>query len=115
MSSEQMYYCCWKMACELLQGLETRDLKLIERQLKPLRQTLAARHCLTDTAFDAGAFLWLEQLDLLEGITESVEAAVEAIRRSSQPHLTRMQTAEALLRHLVGETSAGERSHLPVY
>ena len=109
-----MYRCCWKIACELLQGLETRDLKLIEKQLKLLRGTLAARHCLTDTAFNAGAFLCLEQLELLEGITESVEASVQAIRRSSQPHLLRMQTAESLLRHLVGDGVAGRQSKLPV-
>jgi len=109
-----MYRCCWKMACELLQGLETRDLKLIEKRLKPLRETLAARHYLTDTGFDAGSFLLLEQLDLLEGITESVEACVEAIRSFSQPQLLRMRTAESLLRHLVVEASAGRRSALPV-
>lgn len=109
-----MYRCCWKMACELLQGLETCDLKVIEKQLKPLRETLAARDFMTDTAFDAGAFLLLEQLDLLEGIIESVEASVEAIRRSSQPHLLRMQTAESLLRHLVGDKSAARQSSLTV-
>lgn len=115
MNSEQMYCCCWKMACELLQSLETRDLKGIETQLKPLRETLSARHCLTDAAF-GGALLRVEQLDLLEGIAESVEAAVEAIRSSSQPQLLRMQTAESLLRHLVGEcrggTGGGGRSSL---
>jgi hypothetical protein len=101
------------MACELLAGLETRDVGLIERQLKPLREALAARDGLSDTAFDAGALLWLEQLDLLDGITESVAVSLEAIRRSSQPHLLRMRTAESLLRHLVGETR-GVRSELPV-
>lgn len=113
MSSERTDCCCWKMACELLQGLETHDLKRIEKQLKPLRETLSARHCLTDAAF-GDALLRAEQLDLLEGIAESVEAAVEAIRRSSQTHLLRMRTAESLLRHLVGAASAGGCGNLPV-
>ena len=114
MTSEQIYRCCWKMACELLQGLETRDLQLIEKGLKPLREALAVRRYLSDATFDAGAFLCMEQLDLLEGIIESVEASVEAIRRSSQPHVMRMQTAESLLRHLVDQQNGGRQSRLPV-
>jgi hypothetical protein len=114
MKAEKMYRCCWKMASDLLQGLERRDLTLIEKQLKPLRETLAARHCLSETAFDAGPWLWLEQLDLLEGITESVQASVQAIRRSSQAHLLHMETAESLLRHLVIGDFAGRYSKLPV-
>jgi hypothetical protein len=114
MISERHYRCCWKMAYELLQGLETHNLSLIEQQLRPLRETLAARYCRTGTTFDGGAFLWLEQLDLLEGITECVEASLEAIRRSSQPHLLRMQTAESLLRHLIGDHNADRHPHLPV-
>jgi hypothetical protein len=101
MTAEKMHD-CWKMACDLLQGLEARDLTQIERQIKPLRESLAVRALLTDSAFNAGTILWLEQLDLLEGIIESIEVSLEAIRRSSRPHLLRIQTAEALLRHLVG-------------
>jgi hypothetical protein len=102
------------MACELLQGLETQDLQRIEKSLNPLRKTLAARHCLTGRAYDTGSLLMLEQLDLLEGITESVEAAVEAIRRSSRPRFLRMQTAESLLRHLVGDKNAARQVDVPV-
>jgi hypothetical protein len=114
MISEQLYRRSWKMAYELLQGLQTRNLNVIEEQLKPLRETLIARHRRTGTACDAAAFLWLEQLDLLEGITESVEASLEAIRRSNQPHLLRMQTAESLLRHLIGDNGGDRHLHLPV-
>lgn len=109
-----MYRCCWMMAHELLEGLEKRDLTMIETRLRPLRETLAVRHCLTEVTFDPDAFLWLERLDLLEGIAESVETSVEAIRQSSQPHLLRMQTAEALLRHLMGDHNAAWHSQLPV-
>jgi hypothetical protein len=86
-------------------------LRLIEKRLRPLRETLAARHHLTANDIDSSALLWLEQLDLLEGIAESVEVSVEALRRSSQPHLLQIQTAESLLRHLVGES---QPVHLPV-
>jgi hypothetical protein len=102
------------MARELLEGLETRDLALIETRLRLLRETLAVRHCMTEVTLDPGAFLWLERLDLLEGIAESVDASVEAIRQSSKPHLLRMQTAENLLRHLVGGGSVSWQSPLPV-
>ena len=114
MNSEAMYQCCCQMASELLEGLERRDLTLIEARLRPLRETLAVRYCLTDVTFDSDSLLWLEQLDLLEGIAESVEASVEAIRRSSQPHLLRMQTAETLLRHLMLDRGASWHSALPV-
>lgn len=114
MSSETMYHCCCQMAYELLESLERRDLALIETRLRPLRETLAVRHCLTDVTVDSDALLWVEQLDLLEGIAESVEAAVEAIRRSSQPHLLRMQTAETLLRQLMLDRCASWHSALPV-
>jgi hypothetical protein len=43
-----------------------------------------------------------------------VDASVEAIRQSSKPHLLRMQTAENLLRHLVGGGSVSWQSPLPV-
>lgn len=109
-----MYDCCCKMAYELLEVLEKRDLALIESRLRPLRETLAVRHCLTDGVLHADAVVWLEHLDLLEGITESVEASVAAIRESSQPHLLLMQTAETLLRHLVADRGASIPSHLPV-
>jgi hypothetical protein len=114
MRSESMYGCCWQMACELLQGLETRDLQLIETRLRPLRQTLAARHGFGGDTFDPTTPLWLEQLDLLEGIAETVEASVEAIRRSSQPHLLQIQTAESLLRHLIGDGRGGQPVNLPL-
>lgn len=107
-----MYDCCRKMAYELLEGLEKRDLALIESRLRPLRETLAVRHGLAAGAPPGGALL--EHLDLLEGIAESVDAAVAAIRESSQPHLLRMLTAEALLRHLVAERGASFRGQLPV-
>jgi hypothetical protein len=96
------------MACDLLQGLEEGNLRLIAQRLQPLRQTLAARHSNAGGAFDAAALdgggsLRLEQLDLLEGIAENLEASLEAIQRSSRPHLRRIETAGSLLRHLVSE------------
>ena len=103
MSSEQMDSCCWQMAYDLLQDLEKGDLALINQRLQPLRQTLAARHGSTGAAFHAAGSLRLEQFDLLEGIAENLDASVEAIRRSSRPHLRRIQTAESLLRHLVSD------------
>ena len=101
MSSEQMYRCCWQLAREFLQGLEKGDLPLVEERLGPLRQTLAARGDTAGAAPHTGDFLWLERLDLLEGITESVAASMEAIQRSNRPHLRRIETAGWLLRHLV--------------
>ena len=101
MISEKMYRCCWQMAGELLRGLERGDLALIEERLGPLRQTLAARGGPAGAALQPGGFLWLERLDLLEGITESVAASMEALRRSNRPHLRRIETAGSLLRHLV--------------
>ncbi len=119
MSSEHTYR-CWQTAGELLAGLETRDLRVIQPRLKLLRETLAERHRLRTAACGPGAFLWLEQLDLLDGIAESVEASLEAIRRTTGPHVLRMQTAEALLRHLLSEQSepataqAAEPLSLPI-
>jgi hypothetical protein len=101
---------CWELARELLRGLERGDLALIERRLTPLRQTLAVRRCVTASA--AEQLLWVEQLDLLEGITECVEASIEGLRSSTETHLAQMYTAESLLRHLV-EDRAGQCA-LPV-
>ena len=114
MTSETMYHCCRQMACELLESLERRDLTLIETRLRPLREALAVRHCLTDVTSNSDDMVWFEQLDLLEGIVESVEASMEAIRQSSHPHLLRMQTAKALLRHLMGDHTASRQPELPV-
>lgn len=113
MTSEQIDHACWQMAFELLRGLETRDLQIIAKLVKPLQQALAVRHCLADSVCAGRPLACVEQLDLLEGITESVEASVEAIRRSAQPHVMRMQTAESLLRHLVDQQD-GVPSRLPV-
>ena len=112
MDSDSMHQHCWDLARDLLHELERRDLALIEQRLIPLRQSLAIRRCLSDPAFERDRLMWLEQLDLLEGITESVEASIEGIRDSTQSHLACIHTAESLLRHLV-EERAGQGA-LPV-
>jgi hypothetical protein len=111
MNSETMHQHCWDLARDLLRGLERRDLALIEQRLVPLRQTLAMGRCLNRPAPDQDLLLRMEQLDLLEGITASVEASIEAIRGATQTHQARMSTAESLLRHLV---EGGRRQSLPV-
>jgi hypothetical protein len=102
------------MAGELLQGLETRDLSVIEKRLRPLSRALAAHGRAPLAVQDEGGYLGWEQLDLLDGIAKSVEASVDAIRRSSEPHLRCIETAESLLRYLVDVRKSSRRGRLPV-
>jgi hypothetical protein len=114
MNPEQIYDRCCEATRVLLRGFETRDLSLIERQVRLLRQYLSRRPDTEDFRFSGQTLLRMEQLDALDGITEQMERSLAAIRQSAQAEFERMLSTQGIFRHLTAGSSEPERSPLLV-
>ena len=99
-SVEELYQACRESIEELLRALDRNDLKSIEREIYRIRRQLARRPLESDAAIRGLARFRMEQLEAIDGVTESIEVSLRSLRRSTRDELERIKHSESLLQHL---------------
>lgn len=95
MQTEELYAQCQKEIAPLLTAIEHSDLLSMSRHVGILKNYLSLR------GPELGAStLRLEQLDAIAGLTEAIDRSLETMHVSAREEMTRIRSAEPLLRHL---------------
>ena len=113
-SDERIYDRCRIAARDLLRGLETEDLPLIEQQVALVQAYLSDQEWRGQAWQGADAFYRAEQLEALEGVTEEIERSLLALKRSTDVEFERLLATAPLLRHLTVLPASCCEINLPV-
>ncbi len=113
-SDERIYDRCRLAARDLLRGLETRDLSVIEQQLALVQAYLCDQQWRDQERGGADALYRAEQLDALAGVTEQIERSLLALKHSTDAEFERLLASAPLLRHLTVLPASCSELDLPV-
>ncbi len=113
-SDERIYDRCRTAARDLLRGLETKDLPLIEQQVALVQAYLSDQAWHGQTWQGADALYRAEQLEALAGVTEEIERSLLALRRSTDVEFEHLLATAPLLRHLTVLPASCCEINLPV-
>ena len=98
----------------MLQGLETKDLSLIEQQLALVQAYLSDQEWRDQARRGGDALYGAEQLEALAGVTEEIERSLLALKHSADVEFERLLAAAPLLRHLTVLPASCCEINLPV-
>ena len=113
-SDERIYDRCRLAARDLLRGLETKDLSVIEQQLALVQAYLSDQQWHDQARRGGDALYRAEQLEALAGVTEEIERSLLALKRSADIEFERLLAAAPLLRHLTVLPASCRAINLPV-
>ena len=113
-SDERIYERCRVAARDLLRGLETKDLSLIEQQLALVQAYLFDQQWREQARRGADALYRAEQLEALAGVTEQIERSLLALKYSTDVEFERLLATAPLLRHLTILPASCRELNLPV-
>ena len=113
-SDERIYDRCRLAARDLLRGLETKDLFVIEQQLALVQAYLSDQQWPDPARRGGDALYRAEQLEALAGVTEEIERSLLALKHSADIEFERLLAAAPLLRHLTVLPASCHKINLPV-